>query len=161
MILFWLGVVLIALFGFVLLFGAPYLPTLSAQQKLALDMLDLKKGQTFYDLGCGDGRLLKTAAKRGLVSVGYELNPLLAAYARLNTWRYRSQVRVVCGNFWSADISGADGIFVFLIDHHMKRLDEFVSAQHNQKRLALASYGFSIPGKKTTAKSGPIYLYKF
>ena len=37
-------------FGFVLLYGAPYLPTRRAQAKQALDMLDLKEGDVFVDL---------------------------------------------------------------------------------------------------------------
>ena len=34
----------------VILFGAPYLPTLSKQKEAALDLLDLKKGQTLLEL---------------------------------------------------------------------------------------------------------------
>ena len=161
MILLLIAIAIVFLFGFVLLFGAPYLPTLSKQQNDALDLLDLKKGQVFYDLGCGDGRLLKTAARRGLKAVGYELNPLLAAYAWLSTVHYRRQVRVVCGNFWKADLSLADGVFVFLIDHHMKRLDRFIRESSRGKKLKIVSHGFMIPGKKPSAKSGAIYLYKY
>ena len=38
------------------LFGPPYLPTLAPNLKTALDLLDLKSGQTVLDLGSGDGR---------------------------------------------------------------------------------------------------------
>ncbi|HET7529279.1 MAG TPA: hypothetical protein VFJ84_03590, partial [Candidatus Saccharimonadales bacterium] len=83
--LFWiiwgLAILLIAAYSFVLLFGAPYFPSLSPHVKAGLDLLDLKKGQTVYDLGCGDGRFLKAAARRGIKSVGYELNPFMFAYA--------------------------------------------------------------------------------
>lgn len=149
------------LFGFVLAFGAPYLPTLSAQQKLALQMLDLKPGQVLYDLGSGDGRLLKLAVSQGITAVGYELNPLLAMYSWATTRRYGKKVRIVCGNFWNCDISDADGIFVFLLDRHMGHLDEFLSKYHTDGSLKVVSHGFKIPGKKISAKKGAMYLYKY
>ncbi len=149
------------LFGFVLIFGAPYLPTLAAQQRMVFDTLNLKKGQTFYDLGCGDGRMLRAAAKKGYYAVGYELNPLLAVCAWLSTRRYRGQVRVVCGNFWKADISQADAIFVFLLDRFMPKLDRYIASQHSSGELKVVSYTFAIPGKKLVVKNGPIYLYKY
>lgn len=153
--------VVAVVFGLVLIFGAPYLPTLSAQQKQALDMLALKPGQVFYDLGSGDGRMLKAAAGRGLVAVGYELNPLLALYSWLTTRRYGKNVRIVCGNFWKADLRGADGVFVFLLDRFMPRLDAYLKLQSKNNHLSVVSYTFAIPGKQPVAKKGPIYLYKY
>jgi hypothetical protein len=65
--------VVLVCFGLVLIVGAPYLPTLTPQVEAALDMLDLKPGQTMLELGCGDGKVLIAAAKRGWHCVGYEL----------------------------------------------------------------------------------------
>lgn len=154
------GLVVILLFGLVVFFGAPYLPTMAAQQQAALDLLDLKSGQVFYDLGCGDGRLLRSAAQRGLVAVGYELNPLVALVAWLVTLRYRSRVRVVWGNFWQADIGDADGIFVFLLDKYMPRLDQKIKKTGNSG-VKLASHAFKIPGKKPAAAKSGVFLYKY
>ncbi|HEU4984185.1 MAG TPA: class I SAM-dependent methyltransferase, partial [Nitrososphaera sp.] len=66
------------LLGFVVFFGPPYLPTLRRNIDAALDLLDLKPGQTMLDLGSGDGRVLVAAAKRGINVVGIELSPVLA-----------------------------------------------------------------------------------
>jgi ribosomal protein L11 methylase PrmA len=76
-VVFGVFAVLVILFGFVVAFGAPYLPTLRPQITMALDMLDLKKGQTLLELGSGDGRVMMAAAERGWNVIGYELNPLL------------------------------------------------------------------------------------
>jgi hypothetical protein len=66
----WVIMLLIVLpFGFVLLYGAPYLPTRKRPANMALDMLKLKKGDVFVDPGCGDGAVIIEAAKRGLTSV--------------------------------------------------------------------------------------------
>src|SRR6478672_10765863 len=99
-ILFWLTFAIVMCFAFVVFFGAPFLPTLRPQIDTALNLLDLKPGQTILELGCGDGRVLIAAATRGIYAVGYELNPLLAAIAWLRTRRYGKQVRVICGNYW-------------------------------------------------------------
>lgn len=160
MIILAAGLIIILLFGFVVLFGAPYLPTFVPQQKAALDLLDLKPGQTFYDLGCGDGRLLKLAAQRGLRAVGWELNPFMFLVSWVSTRRYRKLVRVRLGNFWQADISQADGIFVFLLDKYMPKLDKKIAAEAKQ-HLKLASYTFKIPGKKIVARRSGIFLYKY
>src|SRR3990167_10959112 len=103
MIVVWLTVfALLFMFSFVILVGAPYAPTLRRQQKIALELLDLKPGQVLYDLGCGDGRLLVAAAKAGYRAVGYEINPALAAIAYLRTRRYGGGGEGVCGDFLGA-----------------------------------------------------------
>lgn len=143
-----------------LLFGAPYLPTHKQQVVQALDMLEIKKGDVLHELGCGDGRLLREAARRGHRAVGYELNPLVYLIARLSTWRYRKMVSVHYANFWSADLTKADAIYVFLLDRFMEKLDRKLSAEAKQGTL-LASYAFKIPGKKPIKAQSGIFLYKY
>jgi DNA modification methylase len=71
--------VLLLAFGGVILRGAPYVPTLDPQARAALELLDLKPGQTLLELGSGDGKILVVAARAGLHVVGIELNPFLVA----------------------------------------------------------------------------------
>ncbi|HUY85425.1 MAG TPA: methyltransferase domain-containing protein [Candidatus Dormibacteraeota bacterium] len=159
----WLGLVLIILavcFGGVLLFGAPYLPTLKPQILAALELADLKPGNTLLELGCGDGRVLLAAAKRGYNAVGYELNPLLAAIAWLRTRRYRRQVRVVWGDFWRADWPPAEVVFTFLLTKYMPKLDKKVM-RYAHKPVKLVSYAFTIPGKPPAAAKNGVYLYRY
>lgn len=153
-------VAVIVLFGFVLAFGAPYLPTRRKEAATALKLLDLKKGQTLYDLGCGDGRVLKLAAQQSLKGVGYELNPILVLIAKLNTYRYRKQVKIVWGNFWKADLSSADGVFVFLLDRFMRKLDKKLQREIH-KPMNVVSFAFEIPDKKIEKEQDGIYLYKY
>lgn len=152
--------ILVGLFAFVLLFGAPYLPTQKAQAQAALDLMDLKPGQTLYELGCGDGRVLKQAAERGIHGIGYELNPLVALIARIHTWKYRKTVHIICGNFWKADLSKADAIFVFLLDRFMLKLDQKVDKEV-KKPTKVASFAFKIPNKKIVRTKDGIYLYQY
>ena len=50
-----------------------------------LDMVQLKKEDVVYDLGCGDGRIVVAAAKKyGCHGVGFDLNPVRVEEARVN-----------------------------------------------------------------------------
>jgi len=162
--IFWvvwvIGLLLVIAYGAVLPFGAPYLPTLNRQKNEALDLLDLKKGQLFVDLGCGDGSTLALAAERGLRARGYELNPFLAFYAWARTRRYGRRVKVVWGNFWKADLSQADGIFVFLIGHYMSKLDNLITGQPH-KKIKVVSHAFKIPGRQAKKNRGALFLYEY
>lgn len=152
--------VIVLLFGFVLLFGAPYLPTLTPQVTVALDLIDLQAGDHLLELGCGDGKVLIAAAERGIIVTGYELNPLLAFIAWARTRRYRSRVRVVCGNFWKITLPPADGIFVFLLPKYMSRLDTKVM-QEKQSKVKLVSFAFTIPHKPVVREQAGVYLYQY
>jgi 16S rRNA A1518/A1519 N6-dimethyltransferase RsmA/KsgA/DIM1 with predicted DNA glycosylase/AP lyase activity len=160
-IAFAVAAVVVLLFGFVVWFGAPYLPTLRAQTDEALDLLDLAPGQTLLELGCGDGRVMRAAAQRGLKVIGYELNPLLVIVAWLATLRYRRQVRVVWGNFWHGTLPPADGIFVFLLDKYMAKLDKKVTQEQQGRVVKLVSFAFQIPDHKPTKTSKGLFLYKY
>lgn len=148
------------LFAVVILFGAPFLPTKRQQIEIALDLLDLKPGQTLLELGTGDGRVQLAAAKRGIKSVGIELNPLLVLIAKIRTWPKRELIKIIWGNYWQMKWPPADGIFVFLIGHYMKKLDEKI-ARYEHKPVSLASFGFEIPGHRAIKKQKGIYLYKY
>jgi SAM-dependent methyltransferase len=116
-------------FGFVLLFGAPYLPTMKKQVKAAIRLADLKPGQTILELGSGDGRVLIAAAQAGLNAVGYELNPLLFFYSWIRTRHYRKQIKVIFGNFWTKSWPRCDAIYVFLLPRLMNKLEKKIRSE--------------------------------
>ena len=149
-------------FAFVMFFGAPYVPTLPEQSKLAMDMIDLKRGETLLELGSGDGKVLLAAAERGWNAVGVELNPILVVISRLRTWRYRKQVRVVWGNFWHTNKwPQTEGIFVFLLPKYMDKLDKEISRWHKQP-VKLVSFAFPLPHKKVTSQHElGVYVYEY
>lgn len=154
-------VIVVLLFGFVVVLGGPpYLPTKRRQIDAALDLLNLKPGQTLLELGSGDGRVLQAAAKRGLKAVGIELNPLLVLVSRLYTWRYRKQVRVMWGDYLRTTWPIAQGIFAFLIPRHMAKVDKRV-AEHAAKPVRLASFAFAIPNKKAEKQKNGVFLYNY
>lgn len=159
-VIWFAAILLILAYGFVLLFGAPYFPSLKPHIKASLELLDLKEDQIVYDLGCGDGRFLRAAARAGYKAVGYELNPFMFLLSWVSTRKYGRQIKVRWGNFWNTDISKADAVFVFLLDKYMPQLDAKLKKE-GKKGLKLASHTFKIPGKKIAAKKYGIFLYKY
>ena len=160
-VLILVGAGLILLFGGVVAFGAPYLPTLSERVDDALDLLDLKEGQTMLELGCGDGRLLRAAAARGIHGVGYELNPLLVLYAKVVCWRYRSKVTIYWGDYWRKDWPKADGMYVFLLKPYMSKLHNKIIHYANGRQLRVVSFAFEIAEKKPAKEQKGLFLYKY
>lgn len=142
-------------------FGAPFLPTLSSRTADALDMLQLQKGELLLELGSGDGRLLKEAAKRGIYSIGYELNPLLVWYSRVKLLRYRKFATVKLANYWHEDLPKAQGMYVFLLQPYMEKLHKKI-LQNNLAPIKVVSFSFTIPNKKPAQhnKGMRLYLYK-
>ena len=150
--------VLIICFGGVVFFGAPYLPTLDPQVKSAMQLADLKSGQTLLELGCGDGKVLLAAAQQGINVVGYELNPILALVAWLRTIRYRKIAKIKWGNFWFQAWPKADAIFVFLLPKYMDKLDTKIN-QYSHKPIKLVSFAFEIKSKQPSATKDGVYAY--
>lgn len=151
---------LVVAFGGVLLVGAPYLPTLQPQIEAALELAGLRPGDRLLELGCGDGRVILAAARRGIAVTGYELNPLLALIAWLRTRRYRQHVRIIWGNFWRKPWPPASAVFVFLLDSYMPKLDNKMS-HYPHKPVKLVSFAFQIPGKRAKAETAGVYLYQY
>lgn len=151
---------LIICFAFVVLFGAPYLPTLSPQIRAALDLAELKPGQHMIELGCGDGRVMVAALKQGARVTGYELNPVLALIAWLRTRRYKGRAKVVCGNFWNKQLPPAEVIFTFLLPKYMSKLDNKIT-QESSKPVKLISFAFVIPTKKASKEKQGVFLYYY
>jgi hypothetical protein len=148
-------------FGFVVCFGPPYVPTLTEQVNVALDLVDLKKGDTLLELGSGDGKVLLAAARRGWKAVGFELNPLLVIYSRIRLWKYRKHVKIIWGNYWQTrKWPPADGIFTFMIGRQMPRLHRTIEVWH-QKPVRLASFAFAIPTLQPTTFRRGVYLYEY
>lgn len=148
------------LFVFVIVFGAPYLPTLKDRAPDALKLLNLKPGQTLVELGSGDGRLLKLAARQRVYAIGYELNPILVVWTYLSCWRYRSYITVHLGNFWHHRLPETDGIYTFLLNPYMEKLDKKIT-QEITKKVKLVSFAFEIPGKQPTKEINGMRLYEY
>ena len=151
--------IVVILFSFVVFFGAPYLPTKRAQADEAIRLLGLKKGETLLELGAGDGTIALRALKQGLRVTAIELNPLLCIVIYLRTFKYRKNIKVVCGNFWHVSWGEYNGVYVFLLDKYMKKLHNKLI--HNHFKGRLVSFAFKIPLIKIQAESKGLFVYNY
>ena len=148
------------MFGLGAILGAPYLPILRRDSTKLLDLAALKPGDTLIDLGSGDGRLLRSAAARGIKSIGYEINPMLVLISRIVCWRYRNLVTIHLADFWHATLPPADTIYVFLIERYMQKLDQKLAREIHQP-TRVVSFVFELPGRKPIKQNTNTHVYEY
>jgi SAM-dependent methyltransferase len=96
----------------------PYVPTPDEVVQTMLKLADVKKSDLVYDLGCGDGRIVITAAKQyGAHGVGVDINPDRIREARLNAKQagVEALVKFVEGDLFDADIKDASVVTLYLL----------------------------------------------
>lgn len=152
--------------GFLLIVfrGAPYVPTRARDIETLFEMQSFAKRDVLVDLGSGDGRIQIAAAKRGIHSVGYELNPFLALLGYLRTRPCRSLTSTRLADFWLTPLpQRTTVVFVFLAGPFMKKLDRRLTRE--AKRLGhdivLISYGIEILGKQPETLKGGYVRYRY
>lgn len=84
-----------------------------------VELAELNEKKVLYDLGCGNGRILFTAERalgttKHAPFTGYEINVSLIWYTKLLNFIRRTNIQFICRNFFAADISDADVIFMYL-----------------------------------------------
>lgn len=82
-----------------------------------LTLAELRPGETFYDLGAGDGRTVVMAAQEfGARSVGVELREDLAkkALATVQDLGIQDRVTIVQEDMFRVDLSQANVVFLYL-----------------------------------------------
>jgi SAM-dependent methyltransferase len=88
----------------------PWVPTPRADLPRILEALRLSPGDSFCDLGCGDGRMLAwVRSATGARCTGIEAAPLLVLVAKLRAWG----CTVRLGDLYAADLSSFDVVYVW------------------------------------------------
>lgn len=98
----------------------PYVPTTEAAVQAMLKLADVRKTDVVYDLGCGDGRIVITAAKSlGARGVGIDINPVRIGEAKENARKegVEKLVRFEENDLFDADIHEATVVTLFLLPH--------------------------------------------
>ena len=97
---------------------APYVTSPQPIAERMLEIARLKSSETLYDLGCGDGRILFSAARRFHArAVGIELSSALARRTQqmAESEGLQDRVRVIEGDMMNVDISQADVVALYLL----------------------------------------------
>ena len=99
------------------MFIAPFVASPLPVVRQMLTVADLKPGETFYDLGAGDGRTVIMAAQEfGARSVGVELREDLAkrALVTIHELGIQDRVTIVQDDMFNINLSPADVVFLYL-----------------------------------------------
>ena len=96
----------------------PYVPTPDEVVDKMLTMAKVGKDDVVYDRGCGDGRIVITAARKyGARGVGIDLNPerIREANENLRKARVGDRVKFMVGDLFEADFSEATVVTLYLL----------------------------------------------
>ncbi|HJV75983.1 MAG TPA: class I SAM-dependent methyltransferase [Noviherbaspirillum sp.] len=98
----------------------PYEPSPQYVVDKMLALAQVNKDDVLYDLGCGDGRIVITAAEKyGARGVGIDIDPQRIAEARANAKKagVENRVQFVVGDLYASDFSKATVVTLFLWPH--------------------------------------------
>jgi precorrin-6B methylase 2 len=104
----------------------PYVPTANNVVQAMLKLAGVKNTDVVYDLGCGDGRIVITAAREfgAAQGVGIDINPERIKEARENAQKagVTDRVRFVESDLFTADIKEATVVTLYLLTSVNERL---------------------------------------
>ncbi|MFV0485337.1 MAG: methyltransferase domain-containing protein [Candidatus Saccharimonadales bacterium] len=159
-----LVLVVVGVFLVTALFGAPYVASGEKEIIRAFDKLrPLTKDDVLVDFGCGDGVVLRAAAKSGAKkAVGIEINPILVTLARRKS-RGDKKVQVINGDMTKTVLpSDMTVVYVFGLDRVMKMIMPVIEkhVRKHGKSIDVVSKAFEFNGMKPIAKTNSHYLYR-
>lgn len=111
---------------------APYVPTPQDVVDRMLDLADVTADDVVYDLGCGDGRIVITAAQRfGARGVGVDIDPQRIAESIANAERAGVQhlVRFIEQDALLTDVSEATVVTLYLLSSSNAKLRPMLTRQ--------------------------------
>ncbi len=111
---------------------APYVPTPYDVVNRMLELAGVTRDDVVYDLGCGDGRIVITAAERyGARGVGIDYDPERIAEANANAERRGVQhlVTFIEQDAMLADVSDATVVTLYLLSSSNRKLRPILTRQ--------------------------------
>lgn len=130
-----------------LILDVPYVPTAQAVVDEMLRMADVKKDDLLYDLGCGDGRIVITAAQRYRCrGVGVDLNPVRIKESKENAVKAEvaSLVNFYERDLFKTDFHEATVLSLYLLSSvNLKLRPKILSELKPGTRVVSHNYGMS------------------
>ena len=149
---------------------APFVPTPQEVVEKMLQVANVKKDEMVYDLGCGDGRIIITAAQKfGARATGVELDSDLfkKAQDRIHEMKLDDRVKIIHGNLLEVDLSPANVVTLYLLTDSNTKLRPNLE-RYLKPGSRVVSHDFQVigwtPAKVETVKrdsrTHTIYLYE-
>lgn len=125
---------------------APFVPTPYGVVHRMLELAGVTSDDVVYDLGCGDGRIVITAAERfGARGVGIDYDPERIAEANANAERRGVQdlVTFIQQDAMQADVSDATVVTLYLLSSSNRKLRPLLT-QQLQPGSRIVSHAFGM-----------------
>jgi SAM-dependent methyltransferase len=133
-----------------------------------LELAEIKRGDVVYDLGCGDGRVLISAARKyGARGVGIDIDPERLKQATQRARRFQNRIAFQCRSVFKVDLRDADVVTIYLLPDLNRKLMRQLAKLKPGCRIV--THAFPLPDIKEqkkahlTASDGlchDIYLYR-
>ncbi len=154
---------LVVLFGFVVFFGAPYVPSQRKYVQRAFEHFKLGPDDVLVDGGSGDGVVLRIAADYGARAIGYEINPVLVAVSKLLSFS-NEKIDTKLANFWNVRLpDDTTIIYAFAVSRDEARLVGIVQREANRlgRPLKLLCHGSPLKKRQPVESFDAYHLYIF
>lgn len=150
---------------------APFVASPQIVVERMLKIAGLKEGETLYDLGCGDGRIIITAATEfGANAVGVELDEgrYRKTLGKIQELKLENKVKLIHGNLLKVDLSPANVVTLYLLTSANEKVKPNLEKQLREG-TRVVSHDFEIPGwrpirieevSENYGFSHTIYLYE-
>jgi predicted RNA methylase len=115
-----------------------------------LNLAELKAGEVFFDLGCGDGRTVIMAAKDfGARAVGVELREDLVkkALGTIYEQSLQNRITIVNGDMFNVDLTSADVVFLYLTTSANEKIKPKLESEL-KRSVRVVSHDYEIVGWK-------------
>lgn len=143
----------------------PYVPTPQQVVDRMLALARVGRNDVLYDLGCGDGRIVVTAAREyGARCTGIDLDPKRIAEAKANARRagVEKQVTFRVGDLFETDLSNASVVTLYLLPNINTKLRPRLW-QQLEVGSRVVSHAFDMgtewPAEKTETVDGRTIYY--
>lgn len=142
-----------------------YVPTKQIVVDAMLELAEVSESDVVYDLGCGDGRIVITAAKRyGARGKGVDFDPERIKESKENAIKagVSDKVEFVVQDMFETDVSQATVVMLFLLDSlNLQLLPKLLEQMEPGSRIV--SHVFTMgdwePEKMEFIEGAPIFLW--
>jgi SAM-dependent methyltransferase len=122
-IIFFIAFIILLSYAYAAHSAAPWIPCRADDVQRIIALAEVEPGQKIFEVGCGDGRILFAAAKRGALATGCEISllPYLIAQIRRIITR-NNNPKIFYKNLWNVPLHEFDLVIVFLTPRIMEKL---------------------------------------
>jgi cyclopropane fatty-acyl-phospholipid synthase-like methyltransferase len=144
-----------------------WVPTRPVVVEAMLKLAEVTSKDVVYDLGCGDGIIVATAAQKfGARGVGIDIDPqrVKESNERIQAAKVTDKVKIILGDLFETDISPATVVTLYLLESlNIKLIPKLNKELKPGTRIVSQSFGMGSnnPPLQTVQADGTnVYLWK-